>query len=525
MNRTKIIYFLSAFVLILGCYALNSSYSYFVQTETINDVSSSVPTLSYTIGYNELTIETINILANTEELIKVKVNNNGVSDIKYVLSLIEKVEGVEVQLVKLDGNNIIGNLSNLNSKYVWFYVKNNNNEDKEIKFSLTGTYYTLKLDEESILSNSNIDLNNLYIPSIKDSIIINSINSSVDKTMLNNTLYIDNVQNIDENNTRGLLLSIEDNYTALNNNMSYYYNGNVIDNYVNFANMCFRIVRIESDNSIKLILEDRDNICEESNGNYALVINDFIEENNNEENLNDKEKVIYSGTYGYVVNQNDQIILDYLNPSSVNEYNGLGLVSDYSMVNVFKNFQTKLSDYLSYMKINKVCIENTLYEDDLGNVVVSDLNSNYANWTKMYYKTYVDIKNSVTNLNCDGTYINKYSDGTDMYVSTLTAEEIILAGINDNNEMTSNYLMSDYSLEKDENDNKYSGINFWTLSPSYFDGLRSYAYRVNSKGMLESKDLLDTNTVFRPTIIINDTKLISGNGTKINPYVINESIN
>ena len=61
MNRTKIIYFLSAFVLILGCYALNSSYSYFVQTETINDVSSSVPTLSYTIGYNELTIETINI--------------------------------------------------------------------------------------------------------------------------------------------------------------------------------------------------------------------------------------------------------------------------------------------------------------------------------------------------------------------------------------------------------------------------------------------------------------------------------
>jgi len=49
MNRTKVIYFLSAIVLIIGCYALNLSYSLFVDTETKEIVSTSVPMLEYSL--------------------------------------------------------------------------------------------------------------------------------------------------------------------------------------------------------------------------------------------------------------------------------------------------------------------------------------------------------------------------------------------------------------------------------------------------------------------------------------------
>ena len=52
---------------------------------------------------------------------------------------------------------------------------------------------------------------------------------------------------------------------------SYYYRGGVEDNYVNFAGMCWKIVRIEGDGSTKLILEDRSIECNSSSytGNWS----------------------------------------------------------------------------------------------------------------------------------------------------------------------------------------------------------------------------------------------------------------
>ena len=49
--------------------------------------------------------------------------------------------------------------------------------------------------------------------------------------------------------------------TSDNDGASYYYRGNVTDNYVNYSGMCWRIVRIKGDGSTKLILEDKDNEC------------------------------------------------------------------------------------------------------------------------------------------------------------------------------------------------------------------------------------------------------------------------
>ena len=192
------------------------------------------------------------------------------------------------------------------------------------------------------------------------------------------------------------------------------------------------------------------------------------------------------------------------------------------MINVFKNFQTSLNDYLSYLKNENWCLDNTLYEDVEGITLVSDLNTNYDSWKKMYYKTYTDINNNNTSLKCNGEIINKFSDNTDMYVSTLTASEVLMSGIN-----STNYLMNSFSLENNlDGENPYKGINFWTLSPAYFDGLRSYAYSVNSSGDLTETDLLASDVVFRPSIVLeSNTKVIKGDGSKENPYTITEEQN
>ena len=64
MNKTKKIYFLSAIVMILGCYVLNLSYSLFIQTEEKDIVTSTVPTIT-----TDLSITSLNLEANKEYVI------------------------------------------------------------------------------------------------------------------------------------------------------------------------------------------------------------------------------------------------------------------------------------------------------------------------------------------------------------------------------------------------------------------------------------------------------------------------
>ena len=68
--------------------------------------------------------------------------------------------------------------------------------------------------------------------------------------------------------------SIENILSKMNDDLgvSYYYRGGVEDNYINFANMCWWIVRIEGDGSTKIVLEDSSLNCEDSySKSYATI--------------------------------------------------------------------------------------------------------------------------------------------------------------------------------------------------------------------------------------------------------------
>ena len=109
--------------------------------------------------------------------------------------------------------------------------------------------------------------------------------------------------------------------------------------------------------------------------------------------------------------------------------------------------------------------------------------------------------------------MDKFGDNiTDMYVSTLTGDEVVYAGgTGDNNDQY--YLINGLNS------------NFWTLTPSYFYGSYGYdiVHYVNSNGSLSKRDVpYEQYTGFRPAIQLKAGITISGGeGTKANPYVIN----
>ena len=81
MNRTKKIYFLFSFVMIIACYTLNKSYSLFIDSKEQNVVDSKVPNL-----VSELSVNNITLNSEEEYLIKETITNTSEVPINYALN-------------------------------------------------------------------------------------------------------------------------------------------------------------------------------------------------------------------------------------------------------------------------------------------------------------------------------------------------------------------------------------------------------------------------------------------------------
>ena len=294
------------------------------------------------------------------------------------------------------------------------------------------------------------------------------------------------------------ILSIEEDEYGL----SYYYRGNVDDNFVDFAGMCWRIVRILGNGKIKLILEDKDNICSESIGDWSIG----------------------TGPFGYETVGNIKYKRNYLHPT----YN-----VDQSMSTIFKNFQNnELSSYLDYLSVDNWCINDAAYLNyslndklNLSNPLTSSqVESYYASKKEFYFESNIRLRNVnvFVRLDCPGTVLTNFDDHetspTPMYVATLTADEVALAGGGMYASSPNYYLINDYQ--------KVNSQSFFTLSYGRFcpncDGGFVYGPKVEPYGSLSfgwSYGNYDFD--FRPSIILKKDILVSdGEGTKSNPYVI-----
>ena len=314
--------------------------------------------------------------------------------------------------------------------------------------------------------------------------------------------------------TEAVLATAEDDYTATTGKSSYYFRGNVKNNYVNFAGMCWRIVRIAGDGTIKLILEDATYECDNASftGNWNIG----------------------GGSYGYDYDDNGNYKLNYLNP----ENTGMSLA--------FKNYQSVLAKKInpnlndestqaeiketlaSKLKAGDWCLDDTAYSDAMGTNIITDLSPYYSGHTSFNYGTYTRIYGQNTaSLKCNGTIMSNFNDNgessTSMYVATLTVDEIVFAGAVEEIGNYNYYLMNEYSLFTEDSET-YEVLNYgdywFTLSPYHFDGRYGYAFIVYSTGVLDDRGVSDYNS-FRPAVTLKSGSVITGGeGTKGNPYVI-----
>lgn len=353
MNKTNKIYFLAAIVMMLGCYALNLSYSYFVQTEEKNTVDSRVAELSY-----DLSQSTFSINANSTKVVRLAVSNTSSISMNY--GLIAQTDAKNYKIQTIDSNSY-GTLAPSSTQKIDLAITNNEEKCITVNFSLDYNYTTINFDELNYLTKSNINNQERYEYNFPD-----KLNDLIIK---NNSIFT-----TDENKEtiNASLVKIK---TETNN--FYYFKGNVINNYVSYNNMCFRIVNVDDEGNIKIVLAS-ENSCSNENltdeSGYAKLSKDYI-------------NISYAKKDNNEMNYENSNLLDTLNIW----------------------FDNKVSNKDNLVKYNW-CSDNTI-----------------ANGV---YNSYDRIVNSkIPSYECKGKIIENY-------IGTLTADEVMLA----NNENDKNYL-------------------------------------------------------------------------------------
>ena len=295
-----------------------------------------------------------------------------------------------------------------------------------------------------------------------------------------------------KNVSEALLASTEDDYGT-----SYYFRGAVKNNYVEFANKCWRIVRITGDGSVKLVLH---------NDNVNNTKNPCSSSNNSTTGAFAR----YSGTTyesAFNTSYNDNAYVGFM-------YGTVG-ASSYAATHANTNKSTILTNLETWYTNNLAS-----YADKLADTIWCN---NKKTKSGLGYGTENTDYNNNLSLICpndnDGGKLSKFTvddtingNGNLTYkIGLLTADELIFAGYKRWGVNNSVYIY--------ENANEKNSY-WWTLTPDRYDG---YATNVLMRdGILyNDMDLVDKNIGLRPAIsLISSTTISGGSGTSEAPYII-----
>ena len=297
-----------------------------------------------------------------------------------------------------------------------------------------------------------------------------------------------------------LLASAEDDYGT-----SYYFRGAVTNNYVEFANKCWRIVRVGGDGSVKLILHNDNptgaaNPCDAANNSASAAF------------------ARYSGeTYksAFNTNYNDNAYVGF-------KYGTVG-AGDYALTHANTNKSTILTNLEAWYEKNNLknyekVIADTVWCNDKTNVTDTSYdpwsitpnglgyakNETYYGATKRLVGTSGSAGGTGPSLKCNGE-LSKINSK----VGLITADELAFAGYAYNIGNTTTYLQENAT-------NTY----WWSLSPYGFDVGSAGVWGVNgSAGYFDNYNVRGTSGV-RPLISLKSTTNVTGEGTSSAPYII-----
>ena len=354
-----------------------------------------------------------------------------------------------------------------------------------------------------------------------------------------------------KNTTESVLASTEDDY-----GISYYFRGVVENNYVEYANMCWRIVRVTGDGSIKLVLYNYNGLTDGNNApssstpcnatedtfayaryegdNYESWFNEISDDNafaglmHGNIGCSDGLSVIQTrcidagGTWTASTsyanaheNTNPSTILTNLNKWYSNVLSKQSGFSD-----------TQLADTIW-------CNDKSVVTDTIFNPGKYTLGTNYGYGTNNNYYSATQRLVQASSRSAGGTgpslicpndnnggKLSKFTVSDTEYgngslrgyakVGLLTVDEIAFAG--------GAYSLSNsaYYLRK----NAITGSSWWTLSPAYFYNGVNNIYNTGAylDGGVSSSS--SGNGGVRPSLSLVSTTKVSGEGTATNPYKV-----
>ena len=434
MSKGKKIYFLVLILITILVTTFYFSYAIFSNTkEEHGKLNIVAGTLNYKIESSELDSDSITLPANTSKEIKIKLTSLNEVSSKYELYyILDKTnDKVSVGYSKDTKDSVLGTVEANKNKIITIVIRNDSDTSSKITFKVLGG-----------LLNNNLAL--------KDGNSLNqevSIYRVLSKAILEDNKLITATPTLttSSNNTSdesGLYSS-----TATNTgNPTYYFRGNVENNYVSFAGFTWRIVRINEDGTVRLIMQDGIN----NNTNYQF--------NSNYNNY----------TYMYYTNSNA-----------------------------------------------KTTLENW-YQTNIGSK--ADLAKNVASGNYYCEQAKQKRADSYTSGSATMTTYNKYtpdfkceSDGNgkgiiNASVGLLNYDEVAYAGGYPYSNNNSYYLYN-------------SAIDWWTMSPASFSGSYSCVWYISTSGSNYDHHIYDTYHLRAVLNLTANTQII-GNGTSSNPYKI-----
>ena len=301
--------------------------------------------------------------------------------------------------------------------------------------------------------------------------------------------------------SEALLASAEDDYGT-----SYYFRGAVTNNYVEFANKCWRIVRVSGDGSVKLILHNDNptgaaNPCDAANNSASAAF------------------ARYSGekyTSKFNTNYDDNAYVGF-------KYGTVG-ASDYASAHANINNSTILTNletwYTNNLKTYADTIADTVWCNDKTNV--TDTSYDPWGWTPNGYGygknvTYYGATQRLisTNGRTGGTgpslKCNSGLSKINSKVGLITADELAYAGYAAALKNTTTYLQENAT-----------DTDWLSLSPSVFFSVYAFVWSVNGGSGDFDNYSVNSDGGVRPAIsLIISTTISGGTGTSEDPYVVN----
>ena len=296
-------------------------------------------------------------------------------------------------------------------------------------------------------------------------------------------------------NEEALLASTEDDYGT-----SYYFRGAVTNNYVEFANKCWRIVRVGGDGSVKLILHNDNptgvaNPCDAANNSASAAFARYSGET-------------YESAFNTNKEDNAYIGFKYGTPGS-NTYEATHANTNNSTI--LTNLETW---YTNNLKTYESVIADTVWCNDKSVSSGLGYGTNDTDYgaTQRLVSTNGSAGGTGPSLKCNGE-LSKITSK----VGLITADELAYAGYAYRLKNSTTYLQENAT------------DNWWcSLSPVFFSsnvdvwdaGGSAVVWGVNdSRGSFGFVGVGNTYGV-RPSISLKSTTNVTGEGTSSSPYII-----